>query len=145
MQDAMRMLNESWRSDRRNWNSLMEKGESESSALPMDAYETDSGYTIVAALPGVKADAIDIKLRDGILTIQGEIPPQNVDENAHTLLQERVYGKFVRRIRLPQPVQSGTIEANYHDGVLTLNIPKADDSQPRYIPVTHRSKERPAR
>jgi len=144
MQDAMRMLNDTWRDDRHNWNSLLEKNELDRTVLPVDVYETEDAYTIVVSLPGVKAEDLDVRLRDGFLTIKGEILSQNITDHTYALLQERAYGKFVRRVRLPQLLNTDSIEASYHDGILTLNIPKAEEGQPRFIPVKPRQKEQTA-
>ncbi len=56
-------------------------------------------------------------------------------ENQRTLIKERRYGRFSRRLRLPQNVDFAKAEANYEDGVLTLNLPKAAAEQPKTIQV----------
>ena len=57
------------------------------------------------------------------------------DENKHWLVRERRSGHFSRRIRLPQNVNFDNASADYHDGVQTLTLPKAENAQPRQIPV----------
>lgn len=126
MQRAMdRMFDETWRS-------LQSRT---ASALPVDVYETDTAYTIVASLPGVKADVLAISLHDGVLTISGELIPVALPENATALVVERSAGKFSRSLRLPEAVEAGQVEATLQDGVLTLSLPKTPDAQPRLIPV----------
>ena len=104
--------------------------------LALDVHENETEYTVTTSLPGVDADNIDVNLHDDFLTITAEIPETVVEnENGRTLLRERHYGKFSRRIRLPQPVNSDNVEAAYDNGVLTLTLPKSEAVLPRSIPV----------
>ena len=103
-------------------------------ALALDVHETDQAYVVSAALPGVNSDAVNVSLHDGVLTISGEIP-QFTLENSRALMLERVYGKFQRTIRLPQPIDANTVEATMENGELTLTLPKTPEAQPRVIQV----------
>lgn len=131
MQSMMdRMFNDTWRN--MGWN------ESEMGAfnLPLDVHETDNEYTVKTDLPGVSADNIHVKFQDGMLLIEAELPEQTVQkEGERSLLKERRYGKFSRSVRLPQQVNVNNVEASFQDGVLTLTLPKAEEVQPRLIPV----------
>jgi HSP20 family protein len=110
--------------------------ELEGSALALDVHETDTNFEVAASLPGVSEDNIHINLHDDILTIQAEIPDQTSErQEGRTLIRERRYGKFSRRIRLPQPVNADAVEADFNNGVLTLTLPKAENALPRNIPV----------
>lgn len=104
-------------------------------ALALDVQETDKAYIVTTALPGINSDNIDIRLNDGTLTINAEIPAPSLPEGAQIRLQERRYGKFSRTLYLPQEVQSDAIEADFANGVLTITIPKVEAAQPRSIPV----------
>lgn len=126
MQRAMdRMFDENWRNAQ-----IRSAGN-----LPVDVYETDTAYTVVASLPGVKADALNIAMHEGVLTITGEFMQVALPEGAQALVVERGTGKFSRSLRLPEVVEVAQIEAVLHDGVLTLALPKSADAQPRLIPV----------
>lgn len=114
------------------WRNL--RSSNDAGALALDVHETDPAYIVSAALPGVSADAVNISLHDGVLTISGEVP-QVTHENSRALLLERSYGKFQRVIRLPQPIDASKVEANIENGVLTLTLPKTLEAQPRTIPV----------
>lgn len=103
--------------------------------LALDIHETDSNYTVVANLPGLTADAFSVTLHDGVLTISGELPQPQVVEGGRVLMQERAFGKFSRSVSLPQPVDAEAVEANFENGVLALNLPKAAHAQPRQIAV----------
>jgi HSP20 family protein len=126
MQRAMdRMFDESWRASQAR----------SMGNLPVDVYETDTAYTVVASVPGVRADALNIAMHDGVLTISGEFVQTALPENAHALVVERGTGKFSRSLRLPEAVELAQIEAVLQEGVLTLSLPKTADAQPRMIPV----------
>jgi HSP20 family protein len=134
MQNAMdRWFNESLR----GWRPLIEEGTFDANMLALDVHEDDKNFTVVTALPGVKPENIQVKLHDDLLSIEAEIPEQKTEkkEDSKVLLQERVYGKFSRRVRLPQPVNSSKVEAAYSDGVLTLTLPKAEEAQPKMIQI----------
>ena len=104
-------------------------------ALPLDIQETDDVYTVITDIPGISAEQINISLDDGVLTISAMIERDELDENTRVLKQERHYGPFSRSIRLPQEVDVEAIEAEYHDGVLSLSLPKAPEAKPRQITV----------
>lgn len=101
--------------------------------LPLDAYVTDNEIVIVAAIPGVKPEDVDITFEDDTLTIQGEIagPLENVDY----LFQERPCGKFGRSIIVNIPVKSESAEAKFENGILTLTLPKAEEAKPKVIKI----------
>lgn len=110
--------------------------EVEAQTLAVDVYETETGYTISANVPGVHPDNIQIKVVDNVLTIAAELPhsPKPADA-ARAQLLERLSGRFSRRIRLPQPVDQDNADAVYDYGVLTLTLPKRAEAQPKTIPV----------
>jgi len=130
MQNALdRILDETWGNvdqnrfvTGRNW-------------LALDVHENDEAYVVVADFPGVMPDAIDVTLHENTLTISGEIQKAEVPEGTQTLLNERVFGTFRRNITLPSHVDADNVIANYNEGVLTLNIPKSEESRPRQIAV----------
>ena len=105
--------------------------------LALDVYESDGGYVIYTALPGVNPENINVSVEDDVLTISGEVAKPSFDEkdNVRTLVQERTSGKFARSIRVNTPVESDKIEAAYENGLLKLTLPKTPAAQPRQIPV----------
>lgn len=117
------------------WRPLYEEGQMERT-LALDVHEDDNAYTVITELPGVQAENIQVKLDGDMLVIEGEIPERKVQkEGERALMQERHYGHYSRRIRLPQPVRSDQIEATYENGVLTLKLPKAEEVKAKTIPV----------
>jgi len=71
----------------------------------------------------------------GSLSPGALVPQPHMPENARPLLQERTFGKFTRTINLPQQVDTEAIEASYENGVLTLQLPKTPEVQPKLISV----------
>ena len=101
--------------------------------LPLDAYVTPDEIVIVANMPGVRPENVEITLEGDTLTIKGERPAPM--ENVDYVLQERPYGLFQRTLNINIPVDSGNAEAKYENGLLTLTIPKAEASKPKTIQV----------
>ena len=107
----------------------------EANWMPVDVTETEGSYTVVADLPGLNPDDINVNFHDGVLTISGEIHQNTANEDDRILVRERTYGKFSRRINLPMSVDADNITAAYDNGVLTLELPKAESAKPRQIQV----------
>lgn len=103
--------------------------------LPLEVRENDEAYTIVAALPGVNPEQVQVQFYDGVLTISAELPAAPPANGSRLLLQERAAGKFARSLRLPQAVDTVTAQAVYEQGLLTLTLPKTPEAKPRLIPV----------
>jgi len=103
--------------------------------MPIDVSETEEHYTVVADLPGLNVEDINVNFHDGALTITGEVNRKDVNEGDQMLVRERTYGKFNRRINLPMSVDADNIVAAYDEGVLTLTLPKAESAKPRQIEV----------
>ena len=128
MQNTMdRIFSEAWRNPHTRSADFI--------SLPLDVNEIDEAYHVVANLPGVSDDNININIQDGVLTISAEIEAEEVDENTRVLLRERSYGKFSRSVTLPQPISIDDVDATYEDGVLHLVLPKVPEVQPKSIPV----------
>lgn len=105
--------------------------------LALDVVENETSYAVTTALPGIAAEDITINLHDDVLTISAELPQRTTEqkEGERVLLRERTWGKFSRSIRLPNSVKADAVEANYENGILSLNLPKAENAMPRTIPV----------
>lgn len=126
MQSAMdRLMDDTWN----NYNTFG------SNLLSLDVHETEVGYIVVADLPGLDADQIDIRLHENTLTISGELLQQQQPEGVKTLITERNYGAFRRSINLPAAIDADAVEADYSNGVLTLTLPKSEAARPRQIAV----------
>ncbi len=101
--------------------------------LPLDAYVTNDEIIVLANMPGVKPEDVEITIEGDTLTIRGERPRPL--ENVDYVMQERPFGKFQRTLNINIPVDANRAEARYDSGLLTLVIPKAEAAKPRVIPV----------
>ena len=99
---------------------------------PVDIYETEAGLTVVADLPGVKKEDLDIQVDDGVLTIRGKV---TADSAGTALYQEYELMNFFRQFELSDEVDQEKIQANLSGGVLTLSLPKAEKAKPKKIAV----------
>ena len=114
------------------WNRSLNSG---NYSITLDVHENEEGYTILADVPGINSENIDIRLHDDVLTISAENNVENTEERGKAILQERHYGKVSRSLRFPVNVNADGVEADYSDGVLTVNIPKAEEVKPRRIEI----------
>ena len=103
----------------------------------VDIYETaDSTVIIKAELPEMKRDDIKVTVEHNTLTIEGERKFANAGESEKYHRVERGYGEFSRRFTLPNTVDAGKVEATYQDGVLTVKLPRREESKARQIQIT---------
>ena len=105
-----------------------------------DVKETPEGFLFKADLPGVSQNDVDISLNGNQLTITGkrEAEQQQNSENFHML--ERSYGSFSRSFTLPTTANVEKIKADLSNGVLTIELPKRAESQPRKISLNQVTK-----
>ncbi len=101
--------------------------------FPVDLVETDEAYTLRAMLPGMKTEDVNIQLNNGILTIDGEYKAGT--EDGQHLMSEFPAGRFARSFELADAIVGDKIEATMADGVLTLQLPKAEEAKPRTIKI----------
>ncbi|MBL7066217.1 MAG: Hsp20/alpha crystallin family protein [Anaerolineae bacterium] len=101
--------------------------------LPLDVYTTPEEIVIVTALPGLTPDEVSIAIEGDTLTIKGELRPPL--ENVEYLFQERPYGTFSRTLTLNVPVETDKAEAVFANGLLTLTLPKAEETKLKVIKV----------
>ena len=131
LREAMdHLLEESYVRPRQGWQERPQEG---AFRLPLDVYTTPEEIVIVASLPGLTPDEVDISLDGDNLTIRGELRPPL--ENVEYLFQERGYGAFSRTLTLNVPVEADKAEAVFENGLLTLTLPKAEETKPKSIRV----------
>ena len=104
-----RFFEDAWR----NWAEDGQEVRDARFALPVDVHEDDGHYFISTVIPGVNPDAINIRLHEGVLTIEASVEETDHDENQRVLIQERRYGSFARSLRLPDQVVADRIDASY--------------------------------
>lgn len=111
------------------------EGNAFTSNLPLDIHETDDNYVVVADVPGLMPDDINITLHENRLTIAGEFKQEETREDTRALVTERYYGNFSRSLTLPTNIEADDVEAAYDNGVLRLTLPKAENARPRQIRI----------
>jgi HSP20 family protein len=99
----------------------------------VNVYQDKDRFTVVVELPGLKKEEIEISLHDDTLTIAGERKREESSEQE--FLTERLYGKFQRSLTLPTAVDAETVKASYKDGLLQVELPKAEEAKPKQIEV----------
>jgi len=102
---------------------------------PFDVSETANEIIVKAELPGMDVKDIDVALTDGLLTIKGERNLEKEDKKEEYHRIERQFGSFSRSLNLGAKVRSNGIEAAYKDGILTVTLPKVEESKPKKIEV----------
>lgn len=103
---------------------------------PVDILESKDSYLIRAELPGMKKEDFHLEVNDGTLTLSGERKQESASEGTHYHRSERVNGKFARSFHLPRTVQQDGIKASYQDGILEIQVPKAEEAKPKQIAIT---------
>jgi HSP20 family protein len=101
----------------------------------MNIWSSDEGLCITAEVPGVGNEDIDISVVGDTLTLTGTRKPDEIDENTRFHRQERGYGSFARSIQLPFLVNVNKVDATFHNGVLSIILPRAEEDKPRKIAV----------
>jgi HSP20 family protein len=100
----------------------------------VDIFETDGAIHLVADMPGVNGDRVDIDVRDGKLKIVGNVEPP-AEESERPLLREYENGRYERVFSVSDKIDVPGITASMKDGVLRLELPKAEKVRPRKIEV----------
>ena len=100
----------------------------------VDIYETEEELVLLADLPGVKGEDIDIQFEQGELTITGKVEERQRESTSY-VLQEYGIGDFVRSFKISEIIDSSRISAEHKDGVLKLHLPKVETAKPRKITV----------
>jgi len=103
---------------------------------PVNLYETDDDFVLVAELPGVKREDLDVTIEANRIVLRGERRVEHpADEKTSVHRRERGTGVFRRSFEFPVPVDSEKAEAAYRNGLLRVRLPKAASHRPRQIAV----------
>jgi len=101
---------------------------------PVDILEQDDKLLLLADMPGVKPDDLEVTYERGQLTIHGRVQPRQ-DDNTDFILREYGVGDFYRVFQIGEGIDAERIEAELKNGVLTLHLPKVQEVVPRKIAV----------
>jgi HSP20 family protein len=102
---------------------------------PMNIWENEDGQVVSAEMPGVHIEDIDISVEGDTLTISGVRSLDELPEDARYHRRERGAGEFRRSVRLPFSVDIEQINASFNDGILTINLPRAEEEKPKKISI----------
>jgi HSP20 family protein len=100
----------------------------------VDIFETEKEITLLADLPGVGSDDLNIDLRDNVLTLTGDVSPWEGAEEEDLLIEYEI-GRYFRQFTLSEVIDQDKIDAQLNDGVLRLTLPKVEKATPRKISV----------
>jgi HSP20 family protein len=103
-------------------------------SMPIDAYRHDDEWVVKVDLPGVDASSIDLTVDRNVLRIEAS-RDWRPSEGDLVLAAERPRGGFARQLVLSEDIDTGNIQADYHDGVLTVVLPVAETAKPRKVRV----------
>ncbi len=111
-------------------------GEASNRFVPaVDVTEEKDAYLVIAELPGLKAEDIQINVEKNVLTLSGERKLDHKEQKDGYVRVERAYGAFTRSFVLPDTADGEKVDANLSDGLLKVRIPKRPSAQPRKITV----------
>jgi len=100
----------------------------------VDIFETEKEITLLADIPGVKADDLTIDIRDNTLTLSADIAPVDSTDEVDILV-EYESGRYYRQFTLGELINQENIDAKLNDGVLRLSLPKVEKATPKKITV----------
>ena len=102
----------------------------------LDIHADKDRYFVSLEVPGLKKEDIQISLHDGVLTVSGERKDERERKEGDAFRSERSFGKFERSVKLNTAIDQGKVTASYKDGILTIELPKAEEAKPRQIAVS---------
>jgi len=104
-------------------------------APPVDIYETEDAIVLKAELPGIDPKDVEVRVEDNTLYLKGErnYEKEVNEQNYHRI--ERSYGSFARSFTLPNSISAEKVKAEYKDGLLTLTMPKREETKPKTIKI----------
>ncbi len=103
--------------------------------LPVDIRQSDAAFTIEASVPGFEPEHVEVTFENGILSIKGAHDNERESARDGYVRRERSVGSVYRQIALPAEVRADEISASFHNGVLTVTVPRAQKAEPKRIPV----------
>ena len=106
-----------------------------SSAPAVDMYQTDDEVVVKAALPGFKADEVQINITGDVLSLRGELKREQEEKDKAWHIREHRWSSFERSVALPTQVKADGANADFENGILTISLPKAEEVKPRTISV----------
>ena len=100
----------------------------------VDILETEDAITLLADMPGVISEDLDIDLRENTLTLSGVVQPFEAPDEEDVIVEYEI-GKYYRQFSISEVIDQSKIEALLNDGVLRLTLPKAEKAKPKKIAI----------
>jgi HSP20 family protein len=104
-------------------------------APAVDVAECGDSYCITVELPGAKRDDVSLEIHGDMLEVRGHKRNEREEKDERRRIVERSYGSFSRHFVLPANADRGKIDASFKNGVLTIVIPKSEESKPRQVDI----------
>jgi HSP20 family protein len=105
------------------------------SAPAVDMYQTDDEVVVKVALPGFKADEVQINVTGDVLSLRGELKREQEEKDKAWHIREHRWSSFERSVALPTQVQADRANADFENGILIITLPKAEEVKPKTISV----------
>jgi len=118
----------------REVNRALDRHQAQAEFPPVNVYANADGAMVVAEVPGIAPDGVDISVSGGMLTLRGERKTGAASLGTQSRA-ERPYGAFSRTIEMPFQIDSSKVEARCQDGLLEVKLPRAESDKPRKITV----------
>jgi HSP20 family protein len=99
-----------------------------------DIYETSDALTVILEMPGVERSNVDVRVKDDVLSVEGRLDLSKY-KGLQPLYTEYNVGHYARSFQLSSKIDQNKISAEMKDGVLSLQLPKAEEAKPRTIRV----------
>jgi HSP20 family protein len=112
--------------------------------MPLDVYATDDQAVVIAAVPGMQPESLELSVQQNTVTLSGtirDVTKSDEAKGATWYLHELASGVFQRSVTLPFPVDADGAEATFEHGVLRIVLPKAEAAKPKKIAITGGGRE----
>ena len=106
--------------------------------LPLDVYATQDEAVIIAAVPGMSPQDLEVTINQNVVTLSGTVPTAAESEQgkgATWYLHELWHGQFRRSVTLPFEVDAGKADASFENGIVRIMLPKAERAKPHKIAI----------
>lgn len=111
------------------------RGQGPTSYPAINIWAGEDSAVMVAELPGVQPDDMDVRVVGDTLTLSGSRAAPEIGEGASYHRRERSFGRFSRTLQLPFKVEAGRVDAEFQKGILKIHLPRAESDKPRKISV----------
>lgn len=102
---------------------------------PVKITDNDKQVNVMIAVPGFKAEEIEVSVKDDLLIVSGETSEEKTGEKDHTFYNEWRSDRFLRKLALPSEVETANIDAKLKEGVLTLTLQKKAETEATKVAV----------